>query len=85
MKKIFLILSITTILLGCGPLKEVQDKAGQLVDDTKKSYNNVVDKTNEVIDKVNETKKDVEGKIEDVKNAAKEIQEAKDAIEKVAQ
>lgn len=82
MKKIFLILtvlSLTLILFGCDATKDAQ----KLVDDAKKSYDNVVNEGKAAVEKFNETKKKVEETINDFNTAVKKIDEAKKAVEEI--
>lgn len=83
MKKIFLILivsSLTFVLPGCDKIGE---NAQKLVDDAKKSYENVVNEGKAAVEKFNETKKKVEETINDFNTAVEKIDEAKKAVEEI--
>ena len=73
-KKIIpLIFVIAISLTGC---KTVKDETSALLEDTKKSYDNVVEEAQKVKNKTVET-------INDIENAAKEVKEATEAVKKI--
>jgi PBP1b-binding outer membrane lipoprotein LpoB len=66
MKKIILTILISTLAFGGCAIK---DKTTGLIDDTKESVNNVVDKTIETVDDIEETAE----KFKDAKDSLAEI------------
>lgn len=82
MKRIFLILAVTLLVLlsGCEELDNLRTSILKQIDTTTES---VSKKAVEVRDQIKQTKDAVEQKISDIENAAKEVQEAVDAVKKV--
>lgn len=73
MKKILSLIILASLLTGC---KTVKDETSALIEDTKKSYDNVVEEAKEIKDKTVET-------INNFENAAKEVKEATEAVKKL--
>lgn len=80
MKKIIPLILIPLTLSACS----LKDKATGFVDDSKKSYQNVVDEVKDVKQKVEDTKEKIDETIEDVENAVEAVENTKAALIKIA-
>lgn len=74
--KFFLIFSLSVLFLLLPGCKKAQDIGNQVIDDTKKSYDNAAAEVKKVSDTTVQ-------KVNDIEDAAKKIQDASDAIQKV--
>lgn len=79
MKKITKILTLgilsSSLILTSG-CKKTADIGNQIINDSKKSYNNAAAEVKKVSDKATET-------VNNIQDAAKKVQEANDAIQKI--
>ena len=86
MKNKFLIAVVISVIFfsGCSIFDRFKKDATDLVEDGKKSYENIAEEVHEVKSTLNQTKEKIEETVDDIQTAVVKVNEAKESLKEIA-